>query len=32
LDVLGELRELAAVELPVPIGVEAHGVFDKPLG
>jgi len=32
LDVLGELREFAAVELPISINVEAHGVFDKPLG
>jgi len=32
LNILGELREFTAVKLPIPIGIEAHGVFDKPLG
>jgi hypothetical protein len=27
LHIFRELREFAAVELPIPIGVEAHGVF-----
>jgi hypothetical protein len=31
LHIFRELREFAAVELPIPIGVEAHGVFHKPL-
>ena len=32
LHLFGKLREFAAIEFAIAIGVEAHRVFDKPLG